>query len=74
MPTNLTERRPPLTVAQAAAYTGYSEGYLNKLRVTGNGPTFIKRNGTVRYDPTDLDNWLEAGKCKSTSQSVEAFA
>jgi len=74
MPTTVTERRTPLTVAQAATYTGYSEGYLNKCRIRGNGPAFIKRNGTVRYDPADLDAWLDAGKRRSTSEMIGAPA
>lgn len=62
--------RPPIDTVAAAVYAGVTEGYLNKLRVTGGGPLFIKRNGLVRYDPGDLDAWLEAGKINSTSQSA----
>ena len=53
--------RPPIDVKGAALYSGMSEGYLNKLRCTGGGPVFIKRKGVVRYDPADLDAWLN--KC-----------
>lgn len=63
------EHRPPVDVKGAAAYTGFSEGYLNKLRCSGDGPVFIKRNGVVRYDLDDLDTWLAAGKRKSTSDT-----
>jgi hypothetical protein len=61
------EHRPPVDVKGAAAYTGFGEGYLNKLRCTGGGPVFIKRTGVVRYDPDDLDVWLASLKRKSTS-------
>lgn len=64
------EYRPPVDVKGAANYTGFGEGYLNKLRCTGGGPVFIKRNGVIRYDLDDLDIWLKAGKRKSTSQEV----
>jgi hypothetical protein len=64
------EHRPPVDVKGAAAYTGYGEGYLNKLRCTGGGPVYIKRNGTVRYDLNDLDAWLSAGKVRSTSEAA----
>lgn len=71
MDTTAKQYRPPVDVKGAAAYTGFGEGYLNKLRCTGGGPIFIKRNGVVRYDPNDLDAWLEAGKRKSTSDTRE---
>jgi Helix-turn-helix domain len=71
MPTGTKERRPPLDTTAAATYTGAKPNYLEKLRCTGGGPVFIKRNGMVRYDPDDLDAWLEAGKRRSTSETRE---
>jgi hypothetical protein len=65
-------RRPPLDTAEAAIYTNTKPNYLEKLRCTGDGPVFIKRNGLVRYDPDDLDAWLEAGKRRSTSETEAA--
>lgn len=65
------DRRPPVDVKGAAIYTGFSEGYLNKLRCYGGGPVFIKSVGVVRYDPADLDIWLESLKCRSTSDTAE---
>jgi hypothetical protein len=67
MLTEIKERRPPLDTDSAAVYTGTKPNYLEKLRCNGDGPVFIKRNGLVRYDPIDLDAWLEAGKRHSTS-------
>jgi hypothetical protein len=69
----ITERRPPLSTRDAAAYIGARPNYLEKLRCTGSGPVFIKRNGMVRYDPDDLDAYLAAGKRRSTSD-VRAVA
>ena len=63
--------RPPIDVKGAAAYTGFSEGYLNKLRSAGGGPIFIKRAGVVRYDPDDLDAWIASLKRRSTSETKE---
>lgn len=63
--------RAPVDVKGAAAYTGFGEGYLNKLRCKGGGPLFIKRAGVVRYDPDDLDAWLAGLKRKSTSDVRE---
>jgi hypothetical protein len=65
------DHRPPVDVKGAAAYTGFGEGYLNKLRCTGGGPVFIKRAGVVRYDPDDLDAWLVSLKRRSTSETKE---
>ncbi|MCP2219933.1 helix-turn-helix transcriptional regulator [Bradyrhizobium elkanii] len=65
------QHRPPVDVKGAAAYTGFGEGYLNKLRCKGGGPIFIKKAGVVRYDPDDLDLWLAALKRKSTSDIRE---
>src|SRR5882724_5179583 len=70
MLTEMKERRPPLDTDAAAVYTGTKPNYLEKLRCNGDGPVFIKRNGLVRYDPNDLDAWLEAGKRQSTSRSA----
>lgn len=67
MTTTTKTRRPTVDTQGAAAYTGFAETYLTKIRCTGGGPVFIKRNGTVRYDLDDLDAWLEAGKLASTS-------
>ena len=68
------KHRAPVDVKGAAAYTGFGEGYLNKLRCTGGSPVFIKKNGVVRYDPDDLDAWLGAGKRKPTSDTREVAA
>jgi choline dehydrogenase-like flavoprotein len=65
------DRRPPLDTKEAAIYTNTRPNYLEKLRCLGGGPVFIKRKGAVRYDPDDLDAWLEAGKRKSTSDVRE---
>lgn len=65
------KHRPPVDVKGAAAYTGFGEGYLNKLRCKGDGPIFIKRAGVVRYDPDDLDAWLVSLKRRSTSETKE---
>jgi hypothetical protein len=67
MSTETKERRPPLDTPAAARYLTVLPGYLERLRCDGDGPVFIKRKGLVRYNPDDLDAWLEAGKRTSTS-------
>ena len=44
-----------LTTTQAAAHIGKSASWLNKSRMTGCGPVYLKIGGAVRYLPTDLD-------------------
>lgn len=55
-------------VNQAADRLGVSVSYLNKLRLSGRGPRFIKLGSRVSYDPADLAAWLDAQKRSSTSE------
>lgn len=49
------------TTKAAANLIGKSESWLNKSRMTGAGPVYLKIGGAVRYRDEDLDIWL-AGK------------
>ena len=53
---------PLLSTVEAAGRLGVSSSYLNKLRVTGGGPPFLKIGARVAYDQADLVTWLEAQK------------
>ena len=44
-----------LTTKEAARYLGLAPATLNKWRVYGTGPTFIKLGRAVRYHRSDLD-------------------
>jgi hypothetical protein len=57
-----------LNVPQAADYTNISKSSLDKLRVYGGGPLYIKVGARVIYDRVDLDAWLEGKKVANTSQ------
>ncbi|WP_426027246.1 helix-turn-helix transcriptional regulator [Brevundimonas sp. TWP2-3-4b2] len=63
-PTSLPGR---LSVKSAALIVGLSVSTMNKLRVHGGGPTFLKLGRRVVYDPRDLDNWLTSRRRTSTS-------
>jgi predicted DNA-binding transcriptional regulator AlpA len=53
---------------RAAALLGLSTSTLAKLRLTGDGPPFIKLGRRVVYRLSDLEKWLD-GRCfASTSQ------
>jgi excisionase family DNA binding protein len=61
-----------LRTADAARYLNFSESTLEKLRVYGGGPTFIRLGArAVRYRRADLDAWLAAGARRSTSDLGE---
>lgn len=60
-----------LSVEEAADYTGLSISTLNKLRLTGSGPIFMKLNRRIVYQTSDLDSWLDSKRHRSTSEYSE---
>lgn len=52
---------------EAAGYLGLSVSTLAKLRLTGEGPRYVRLGRRVLYDPSDLDAWISARKRTSTS-------
>jgi len=63
-----------LSTTEAADRLGVSGSYLNKLRVTGGGPPFVKIGTRVAYDPADLATWLDGQKRQDTGHKSEASA
>jgi hypothetical protein len=61
-----------LTTAEAAQVVRLSPHTLEKFRVSGFGPAFIKlgrgKRSKVIYDRADFYEWLEGGKCENTGQ------
>ena len=57
----------PLTVSEASRHVGLSVSTLNKLRVLGGGPIFLKLGRRVAYDVADLNAWLASKRRRSTS-------
>jgi predicted DNA-binding transcriptional regulator AlpA len=52
----------------AAHYLGIANSTLNKTRLTGDGPPFVKVGPrAVAYRRADLDAWLETRVRRSTS-------
>ncbi len=59
--TQTTEPDALLNARQAAARLGLSKSTVDKMRAAGKGPRFIKSTDrAVRYDPADLDAWIDA--------------
>lgn len=47
-----------LSTNDAAAKIGVSTSWLNKSRMSGTGPVYLKLGGGVRYALPDLERWL----------------
>lgn len=69
VPPNTEKLDYRLRVGSAAAYTGLSASTLNKMRLTGLGPTFLKLNRRVVYERSALDAWLATKRRSSTSDT-----
>ena len=60
---------PFYTTQEAADYLGCSKSYLDKLRVTGGGPMFIRfGRRKVAYRRSALDEWARNRQRGSTSE------
>lgn len=51
---------PLLTTAEAAKVLTVTKGALQKWRMRGGGPPYLKVGTAVRYDSDDLRSWLAA--------------
>ncbi len=54
----------------AASILNLKVSTLRRWRWSGDGPRFIKLGGAVRYDPADLDQFIDENKVSSTSAAV----
>ena len=56
---------------EAASYLGLAASTLEKLRLTGGGPRFLRLGGrAVGYDIKDLDEWLNAQRANSDASDT----
>jgi excisionase family DNA binding protein len=60
-----------LNQKQAAHVLGVSVRTLERHRVSGTGPRWVRLGRLVRYRQSDLDGWVESNLRTSTSESVE---
>lgn len=56
----------------AAAQIGFAPNTLEKLRVYGGGPRYVKMGRSVRYRVSDLEAYLAERVVESTSQKAGA--
>lgn len=57
-----------MNTATAAEYLGVSRSFLEKRRVSGDGPKYRKFGRVVRYSKEDLDDFSASMKRGSTSE------
>lgn len=60
-------RLPLMNEHQCADYRNVKVSKIREERVKGKGPPFIKDGASVRYRPEDVDAWLDARRCTSTT-------
>lgn len=59
-----------LNTREAAKRIGLSKSTLDKLRVLGGGPVYLKLGRSVFYLDRDLQDWLSARRRSSTSAAA----
>jgi len=59
-----------LTQREAAAVLRLSERTIERMRVQGNGPRFVRLNHSIRYRQQDLDAYVAARVVASTSEKA----
>jgi predicted site-specific integrase-resolvase len=57
---------------EAAKYLSVEVATLRRWRWAGKGPRFLKIEGAVRYDPSDLTEFITASRRRSTSDTEVA--
>ena len=60
-----------LTQREAAAQLRLSQRTLERFRVSGAGPTYVKAGRLVRYRESDLEKWIASRVVGSTSETME---
>ncbi len=63
-----------LTQSEAAKSLRLSQRTLERLRVAGTGPSFVKAGRRVLYRATALESWADARTFRSTAEADAAAA
>jgi excisionase family DNA binding protein len=63
---------PLLTQREAASILSISVRSLERMRVAGGGPSFVKVGASVRYQPEALEKWITAQSRGSTSEHSQS--
>lgn len=59
-----------MRVKQAAEYCGLSKSFLDKARIYGGGPAFMRLGRSVIYSSIDLDVWMASQKCSPANDNA----
>lgn len=65
---------PVLTTAEAAAYLSVSRSWLEKARLQGRGPRYIRCGARVLYRISDLDAFLAGATVETRDTRVSPGA
>jgi hypothetical protein len=63
-----------MRTAAASEYLGVPKSTLEKMRMTGRGPAFVKDKRLVIYRKQDLDAWLAARVRQCTVEQTDEEA
>ncbi len=66
---HVSTRQALLKETEAAAILNMEVTTLRRWRWAGKGPVFRKFGAAVRYDPADLEAFIEAARRNSTSDA-----
>lgn len=58
---------------EAAHFLGLSQSWLAKLRLSGDGPPYMKVGRQVRYSQADLLGWAAKSLRQSTSETASSM-
>lgn len=58
------------SIKEAAELLGVSCAFLNKARVFGGGPVYVKIGRSVAYTSQDLQTYVESRKQSHTAQNA----
>jgi predicted DNA-binding transcriptional regulator AlpA len=59
-----------LSVREAATHLNVSKSWLDKRRLDGNGPRYLKMGRRVAYDVADLELFAASMKRNHTSEAI----
>jgi predicted DNA-binding transcriptional regulator AlpA len=62
--------QPLLKQREAAALLKLSTRSLERFRVSGLGPRFVRAGNSVRYRVEDVEAWVATRVCGSTSEEI----
>ena len=63
-----------MTETETARLLGLKVATLRRWRWSGHGMRFVKLGGAVRYDPADVQAFIETGRRRSTSDDGTTVA